>query len=132
MFTRFTQSMMALLMAVPMCWCCLAQALPAREVETECMSCHKFLLPEDMPKQHEPKSDCPCCQGTLERNLSPDIAAAPRLVLVDLQTWVWSPVEEVLPPTRWEQQEKGLTLPTNHGPPRTAAPRYHQHCALLI
>lgn len=130
MFTRITQSMMALLMAVPMCWCCLAQALPAREVETECMSCHKFLLLEDMPKQHEPKSDCPCCQGTLERNLSPDIAAAPRLVLVDLQTWVWQPVEEVLPAMGWVR-EAGLRLIPNHGPPRASTPHYRQHCSML-
>ena len=127
MITRFTQSLMALLMAVPMCWCCLAQVLPT---ETECMSCHQFLLPEDMPKQHEPDSDCPCCQGTLERNLFPDIAAAPRLVLVDLQTWVWSPVEEALPPTRWEQGA-GHRLIANHGPPRKVVPLYRQHCSML-
>lgn len=130
MFTRFTQSIMVLLMAVPMCWCCLAQALPAREIEKDCMSCHKFLLPEDMPKQHEPKSDCPCCQGTLERNLSPDIAAAPRLVLVDLQTWVWPPVEEMLPAICWAP-EAAFRLIANHGPPRTVVPLYRQHCSML-
>ncbi len=128
MFTRLTQFLMVLLMAVPMCWCCMAKALPTK---TECLSCHKFLLPEDAPKdQPAHESDCPCCQGPLERKLSPDIAAAPRLVLVDLQTWVWLPVAVVLPPLSWELQT-GLQLALNHRSSRSVTPLYLNYCALL-
>lgn len=123
---------MVLLMAVPMCWCSVLKA-GTNNPAGECLSCHKFLLPEDLPaNQPLHHSDMPCCAGTLERNLSPDIAAAPRLVLVDLQTWVWLRVEDMLPPHRWELRS-GHTGPLqNVGPPGLAAPLYHQHCALLI
>ena len=131
MFTRLTQSLMVLLMAVPMCWCCMAKALPSPAAKTDCLSCHKFLLPEDMPQDKPaPDSDCPCCQGTLERNISPDIAAAPRLILVDLQAWVWLAVEEDLPPLKFVQADY-LQTARNHGPPRLATPLYHLHCSLL-
>ena len=132
MVQRYTQSLMALLMAVPMCWCCLAQVLPVQADDKDCSSCHKFLLPEDRPqKQSAPSSDCPCCVGTLERALSPDIAAAPSLVLVDLQTPVWQPVEGRLQPTR-RQLVIGQKSTASDLVRRMAVPFYQQHCSLLL
>jgi hypothetical protein len=129
MLSRFTQFFMALLMAVPMCWCCVSQA---KEAETSCTACHKFLLPEDRPTQQPAHhSDMPCCQGTLERNLSPDTTATPRLVLVDLQPWLWQRAEENFLP-KLSIQLSLSQLIQNHGPPRIEAPFYVQHCALLL
>jgi hypothetical protein len=129
MFARHTQFFMALLMAVPMCWCSIAQA----NVDTgSCMGCHKFLLPEDKPAdQSTHQSDMPCCQGTIERNLSPDTTATPRLVLVDLQPWLWQRAEDTFLPQMGSQPSM-RQLVQNHGPPQVKAPLYHQHCALLI
>ncbi len=129
MLTRLTQFLMALLMAAPMCWCSIAQA---SFEEVSCMACQKFLLPEDRPTdQPAHRSDMPCCQGTLERNLSPDTTATPRLVLVDLQPWLWQRAEETFLP-QMGSQPSVRQLAQNHGPPQVKAPLYHQHCALLI
>ena len=96
------------------------------------MGCHKFLLPEDKPAdQSTHQSDMPCCQGTIERNLSPDTTATPRLVLVDLQPWLWQRAEE----TFFLEKGHELSLSQfikNHGPPRLQASLYYLHSALLI
>lgn len=129
MLSRLTQLLMALLMAVPMCWCSVAQASAE---EGSCMACHKFLLPEDRPTDLPAhKSDMPCCQGTLERNLSPDTTATPRLMLVDLQPWQWQLAEETFSPETSHELSLSQFI-KNHGPPRLQVPLYYLHSALLI
>lgn len=129
MFARLTHFFMALLMAVPMCLCGVAQA---KEETGSCMACHKFLLPEDKPAdQPTHQSDMPCCQGTLERNLSPDTTATPRLVLVDLQPWLWQRAEESFLPETGHELSLSQFI-KNHGPPRLQVPLYYLHSALLI
>jgi len=120
MFRRFTSLIAACLMAAPYCGCCYAAALPVAAEET-CPACQT-----EAPAPQTP--DCPCCADTLARQLSPETAAAPRLVLVVLQAWVRShPEFGNVPPGA---SPRPAAIPA--APPRgDAAPLYLQHCALL-
>ncbi len=134
MITRLTQYFMVLLIGVPMYLCCQVRgmtAAPAAAVAAECSGCHKFAEPEEAPATPAPEKGCVCCDGLLQRNLSPDITSAPRLVLVDLQAWVrvWS--EDLLPPSWREHCMRVNPAVVDHGPPRHAVPLFIQHCALL-
>lgn len=122
MFRRFTSLIAACLMAAPFCGCCTAAALPVAETEA-CPAC------QSAPAEPVPQTpDCPCCADTLARQLSPETAAAPRLVLVVLQAWVRSHSEFEAPPAVAIHRPLAAPAP----PPRSgSAPLYLQHCALL-
>jgi hypothetical protein len=129
MRSRLTQLLMALLMAVPMC-CCAAEQ--ASVEESSCKACHEFLLPEDRPTdQPAHRSDMPCCQGTLERNLSPKATATPRNVPVDLLPCLWQRAVDTYSHQMGTQSSE-RQLVQNHGPPQIKAQLYYQHCALLL
>ena len=129
MWTRLTGGFTALLMAVPLCWCCLAPALIAAEPE-ECPACHQFAEPADAAKSAPAQRDCPCCASRIQRELTPKAAVAPRLVPVDLQTAVWLPASAgpfapslTRQATGWRQER---------APPGRLAPVYQRHCARLL
>lgn len=129
MFSRLTGYALALLMGVPLCWCCW-MSTPAAAAEVE--SCPACKLADSEPGlPAAPTHDRPCCTGLNERNISPDIAAAPRLVLVDLQAWVWMRPDDLAPPTQAELLSLGQGA-HERGPPRPGAPLYERHCALLL
>ena len=120
MFRRFTSLIAACLMAAPFCGCCYAAALPVA-VEESCPACQT-----ETPAPQSP--DCPCCADTLARQLSPETAAAPRLVLVVLQAWVRPHPEFWVVPTNASPRP----VVASRAPPRSgSAPLYLQHCALL-
>lgn len=136
MITRLVQYFMALLMAAPMYLCCQLGAMTqeaAPVAADACQACRLLTGADETPTapMRDSKTDCPCCTGTLERNLSPDTAAAPRLVLVDLQAWVWWQAEDLLPPTRREHEARVHHARVDPGPPRREAPLFLRHCALL-
>lgn len=122
MFRRFTSLIAACLMAAPFCGCCTAAALPVAETEA-CPAC------QSAPAEPVPQTpDCPCCADTLARQLSPETAAAPRLVLVVLQAWVRSHSEFWIVPTN----AAPAPVVAPRAPPRSGpAPLYLRHCALL-
>lgn len=133
MISRITSAMLAVLLGVPLCLCCFVKAAPVAETET-CSACHKFAEPEQKaPVQPlAPGHDGACCKKQLHRNLSPDTVSAPRLVLVDLQAWVWPRTEDLFILSVLEQPTEYLSV-TEHAPPLSAAePLFQQHCALLL
>ncbi|MDZ4289966.1 MAG: hypothetical protein U0984_18515 [Prosthecobacter sp.] len=132
MFSRITSYALTLLLGVPLCWCCWMGA-PAVAAEAESCPACKHTQPESgLPAAPAtPAHDKPCCLGLTQRNLSPDVAAAPHLVLVDLQVWVWMRPEVLLPPSQRELFDLGQGA-TERGPPRPGAPLFVQHCALLL
>jgi len=131
MLARLTSLLTSLIMAVPMCWCCIAGAIPAASGEAEtCASCKQFSENGHIPEAPAPEQDCACCDGLLQRDLSPHAAAAPRLVLVDLQAVVWPRTVGVLLPM-WRELAHLHLCTVGHRPLSSAAPLYHQHCALL-
>lgn len=134
MFFRVTSLILALLIGVPLCLCCVAQPTFAVETET-CSACHKFAEPEEQAPAQPPASgrDGTCCKKLLQRNISPDTATAPRLVLVDLETWVWQRPES-FDFLSWlnEQSHVSLAAAETVAPPRHAVPLFQQHCVLLL
>lgn len=125
---RLTGGFTALLMAVPLCWCCLSPALAAEP--EDCPACHKLAASEDAAPPAPAHRDCPCCASQLQRELTPKAAVAPRLVPVDFQTAVWLPAaggplapSRTRPTSAWRQER---------APPARLAPAYQRHCALLL
>lgn len=131
MLTRLPGILSAFLMALPMCWCCMVQALPVKAaVEETCMACHKFALADETPAK--PAHDCHCRADSTQRDLSPNTATAPRLVLVDLQAAVWGQSEVVVLPPIGRELNDPTHLHSAGSPPRSHFPLYHRDCALLI
>ena len=136
MISRFASFLVAFLMGVPLCWCSYAQPPASMTAEVgACSACHPSTQQGSAAhgsphSHHEGKSHACCHAGVAERNLSPDTAAAPRLVLVDLQAWVWS-LPDFLAPPKWSELSAPAFSPVPHlaheGPPL-----YQRHCALLI
>ncbi len=137
MISRLTSYTLMLLMSVPLCLCCVVAApVKAAPVEIEaCSACQKFAEPEEGVPAKTSSSDHhgnrACCVNTTERNLSPESAAAPRLVLVDLQAWVWTRSENVSY-LLWQATEAQELQAALFVPPPIQAPLYQQHCALLL
>ena len=133
MISRITSAMLAFLLGIPLCLCCVVQAAPVAELET-CSACHKFAETEgELPVQPlTPGHDGMCCHKSFHRDLSPDTVTAPRLVLVDLQAWVWLR-PEIFTLSFWLEKQSLETLAgADPAPPRFEAPLFHQHCALLL
>jgi hypothetical protein len=129
MFTHLSSYLSALLMALPMCWCCMVQAMPEAAEESACPHCHL-----EASKEAPPAGSCPasaCCYDSHERTVSPDTAAAPRLVLMDLPVALWQLTENELPPQGRELDNLPAAL-LEEKPGQRHPPLYHQHCALLI
>jgi hypothetical protein len=133
MISRITSAMLAFLLGIPLCLCCVVQAAPVADMGT-CSACHKFAEPEqEVPVQPSgPGHDGACCKKSLHRNLSPDTVTAPRLVLVDLQAWVWLRPENFFFFSWLEEQSHEALAVADPAPPRFAAPLFQQHCALLL
>ncbi|HEY1083018.1 MAG TPA: hypothetical protein VGE29_12175 [Prosthecobacter sp.] len=129
----------ALLMALPMCWCCLVTALPAAPAsaadEAACPACHAAAHGgESLPESEKSGSPVlPCClEAGTTRTLFPALAMAPQPVLVDLQMTAWEPAES-LRRLAWFQETSFLHgLRQAQAPPPGERPLYHRHCALLI
>lgn len=125
------QSLLALLMAVPLHFCCW-MGLMGNEEEGACMACHQFLSPEEMPLMPAPlKRHCECCDGTLQRSTSPDMLTVPRPLPVEQPPLVWSHVSKGFFPDQdilsgWQPRAE------EHPPPWPAVPLYQRHCALLL
>ncbi len=125
------QSLLAILMAVPLHFCCWL-GLMDRQEEGGCMACHQFLEPEEMPLLPAPSDrHCECCDGTLQRDSSPLVLTAPRPLLVEQPSLAWER----------DAVEPGFVRPAvssdsirvcEHPPPRNKAPLYLRHCRLLI
>ncbi|HYF34810.1 MAG TPA: hypothetical protein VD994_05915 [Prosthecobacter sp.] len=134
MLSRLTALVLALVMVLPLCWCCAAEApaaAAAAEEET-CSACRYAEVEQDLPASSPVDShqDRRCCAKAKLRNLSPDVAAAPRLVLVDLQAWVWMRADLAAPPVKVDLDAIVFSLErhaASHAPPL-----YQRHCALLI
>ena len=132
MHFRLTQLMLALLMAVPLHLCCWVGLMGA-EPEAPCPACLQFLAPEERAEETAPTPDrhCECCDGTLERDLTPPAIAAPLPPTNDLPAFAWST------PRPWMQSAKADLSRQNlcrevHAPPRDGVPFYQRHCALLL
>lgn len=130
---RPLQFMLALLMAVPLHLCCWAGLMKTAADEQSCMACHQFLteaerqaLPEPAPARH-----CECCDDTLLRGLTPDVLAAPQLVLRELTFYL--PPDEArqhLPAAAESFQKPRLTF--GRPPPGVVVPLYQLQCSRLI
>lgn len=133
---RLLALMMALLIGVPSCWCAvMVPAMQTTEVETAAPSCARCAgqseLPSDHSDSHSSTEQCPCAKGLSIRDFAPQLATAPRPVLVDFETSVWERAEGNF--------HQGMELPalvsvvktTDHAA-RSSAAIYIQHCSLLI
>ncbi|SKA96508.1 hypothetical protein SAMN02745166_02401 [Prosthecobacter debontii] len=133
MFRQISSIVSALIMALPMCWCCMVQAMPAapQPEEAACPACHQDAAPAHTPATPAEKH-CPCCVEMTPRDLSPDAVQAPRPLfsVQSLALWPSSMDTWLLPPHKQERD-----VHTWH-PPQSGLPwhppLYQQHCALLI
>ncbi|MBV6498129.1 MAG: hypothetical protein CJBNEKGG_00343 [Prosthecobacter sp.] len=125
------QSLLAILMAVPLHFCCWL-GLMDRQEEGGCMACHQFLEPEERPLQPAPSDrHCECCDGTLQRDAAPLVPTVPRPVLVELSFMDGELGAEVSALAR-SAVCSVHALVCEHPPPRNEAPLYQRHCRLLI
>lgn len=126
-----TQSLLAILMAVPLHFCCW-MGLMDRQEEGGCMACHQFLEPEERPLQPAPSGrHCECCDGTLRRDISPLALTAPRPLPVEQPSMAWE--HGALEPGFIRLVVSGDSLRLcEHPPPRNKPPLYQRHCRLLI
>jgi|GEM_PF-1677868 len=132
MIKNLTSYLTACLMAVPMCWCCLAQSMPAATAQIEaCPACQSLAGETEAPPGKTPGKDCACCMGVLERGLSPEIATAPRSFIVALQAWEWRRTD-ILPGNPAACGMNPALAAEHNAPPRPREPFYIRHCALLL
>jgi hypothetical protein len=125
------QSLLAVLMAVPLHFCCWLGLMDRRE-EGGCMACHQFLEPEEKPLQPAPSDrHCECCDGTLQRDTSPLVLTAPRPLLVEQLSMSWEHGSETLSLVRPAVSGASIRV-CEHPPPWNNAPLYQRHCRLLI
>lgn len=134
MASKFHSLVMVLLMAWPMCWCCYVQAAPAPQAhgaEAACPACPASEPSSSDDSQGRPVSPRDCCHDAKVRHFFPDTAAAPRLVLVDLQAVVWEQwglAGAVTPPASHRFPKGDLhARRASNGPPL-----YQSNCAWLI
>lgn len=128
----------ALLMALPMCWCCLVTGMPIQAPAADdaaCPACHVGAHTQsgktsDARDPHAPLPAC-CLDANTARTVTPALAAAPQPVLVDLQTTVWEPAESFRP-SGFLELSLFRGLRQAQAPPLGDTPLYHRHCALLI
>jgi hypothetical protein len=133
MIPRLISLMLAVCLGLPLCRCCWEEARPlaaASPDEPLCPACeHVRHTPAHTPASPTPVR--PCCLGLTERTVSPDAVTAPRLVLVDLQAWVWTHSQK-LPLPSWREfaslpVDDSVRARSWHGPPL-----YQRDCALLL
>lgn len=125
------QSLLAILMAVPLHFCCWL-GLMDRQEEGGCTACHQFLEPEEMPMRPAPSDrHCECCDGTLRRDTSPLALTAPRPLLVEQPSVAWEGGAEEPDFVRPVVSGGGIRM-CEHPPPRNKVPLYQRHCRLLI
>ncbi|MES2595621.1 MAG: hypothetical protein V4662_09815 [Verrucomicrobiota bacterium] len=129
------QIMLALLMAVPLHFCCWMGLMKASEGEEACMACHQFLTPEErseVPAAPPAKNrHCECCDGTLQRDQTPIALHAPKAVLHALPVIPWVDIFDVLQPDL-APVSQGHVLAPKRPPLDLKVPLYQRHCALLI
>lgn len=123
----------ALLMVLPMCWCCAAQALPVSAVAEEiCPACKSSAPEHEAPASHDPASDCACCAGTLERGPAPEALSAPRSTLEPLTSAAAWPSSDA-PALRADHTSSFRSLPAAlKAPPRWRHALWLRHQALLL
>jgi len=133
MFTAPLHIMLALLMAVPLHFCCWMGLMKVPETGEACMACHQFLSPEELPAKPEPAKDrhCECCDGTLQRDLTPVALHAPRPALHELPFIAWDGMTDMLLPGQVFVSQR-QRLHEERPPPQAGVPLYERHCALLI
>ena len=137
MISRFASFLVAFLMGVPLCWCSYAQPPASMTAEVSaCSACHPSTQQGSAAhgsphSPHEGKSHACCHASVAERNLSPDTAAAPRLVLVDLQAWVRMHPESFHWAGALAVAERNHT-DANRKLRGQEPPLYQRHCALLL
>ncbi|GEP42800.1 hypothetical protein [Brevifollis gellanilyticus] len=129
------QIMLALLMAVPLHFCCWMGLMKPAGGEEACMSCHQFLTPEERSELPAvpPAKDrhCECCDGTLQRDQTPVALSAPKALLHVLPMIPWAEVSYVLLPVLAPVSQRHI-LADERPPPDPKVPLYQRHCALLI
>ncbi len=131
------QSVLAVLMAVPLHLCCWSGMMQATEREEEmCPACRAMVSDAEAPATPangpDPERHCACCDDTLLRDVSPAAITAPRAVVLELPSLAW------LPPTAlalmssqvWHEQQAHLHA---QGPPLAqTVPLFRLHGAWLL
>jgi hypothetical protein len=127
------QIMLALLMAVPLHFCCWMGLMKVADTGEAYMACRQFLLPEELPAEPEPAKDrhCECCEGTLQRDVASVARHAPRPVLHELPFVAWDGMTGLLLPVQVLVSQRHH-LHDERPPPQAGVPLYQRHCALLI
>lgn len=135
-FQPLMQTLLAMLMAVPLHLCCWTGRMQAAEAEEACTGCHQFLEPSELPapghQEHSPDKHCACCEDTLLRQAAPAAIAAPRIILQELPHAAWSPCS--LPMQAGWAEAPHSAFPNAQGPPDPGrrVPLFQRHCALLL
>ncbi|MCA1963174.1 MAG: hypothetical protein LDL31_04425 [Prosthecobacter sp.] len=129
------QSMLAMLMAVPLHLCCWTGMMQAAGAEEACMGCHQFLEPGEVPPLHsesQPDRHCACCEDTLLRQPLPSSVSAPKVKLLELPVTAWPVTWD----GAWHEVMRWISaygFPNAHAPPMAeAVPLFQRHCALLL
>lgn len=129
------QILLALLMAVPLHFCCWMGLMKPATGEETCMACHQFLTPEERSElpAAPPANDrhCECCDGTLLRDQTPVAIGAPKAVLHVLLVIPWAD-NACLVPSNLAPISQRHVLADERPPPDPRVPLYQRHCALLI
>ncbi len=133
--TSALQIMLALLMAVPLHFCCWMGLMKPVEGEEACTACHQFLTPEERSElpAAPPANNrhCECCDGTLQRGQTPVALNAPKAVLHVLPLIPW--VDDIgIPLADSSPVSQQHILADERPPPDPTVPLYQRHCALLI
>lgn len=134
MSASLLQIMLALLMAVPLHFCCWMGLMKPAAGEESCMACHQFLTAEErseLPAAPANDRHCECCDGTLQRNQSPVALSVPQPPLHLLPVIPWAEASQLSLSAQTLVSQRSH-LPDERPPPQRSVPLYHRHCALLI
>lgn len=127
MTARLTATLLAFCIALPMCWCCAAEAEAAPE-----MACCAMMQQEpcgDTSPQDGKVPHCPCLSHEDSRDTADAAVAMPVPELKPLSLIAWRATD--LPLASKNLPARNLAR-HDHGPPGVKPPIYQRHCALLI
>ena len=139
MASKLLTSLLALIIALPMCWCCVAREVSSAaqpgKIAGGCPRCHM----QQQTSQGEPASNpghktCPCARGMEKRDLASHEVILPRPVESLLSgithVWVWAnPFSSHFSPNFKASGQHVF----DHGPPRyPGIALFKRHHSLLI
>lgn len=129
MTARFTASLLAFCLALPMCWCCMAveQTVP----ETGCCAMMQHESCGDTTREGGQEPHCPCLRHEDSRDTADTALAVPAPELRLLGAVVWQAADMTIAAGNFPPQNPACHKP-GQGPPGVAPPLYVRHCTLLI